>query len=79
MSYHVNNWCNFEAIDPLFSQKSNFSFQKQQMMLFVYEYCLICYNECFIFISKQEKEPANMLDIYQSVIQFRGTRVHSGQ
>ena len=24
-------------------------------MLFVYEYCLICYNKCLIFISKQEK------------------------
>ena len=23
-------------------------------MLFVYEYCLICYNKCLIFISKQE-------------------------
>ena len=32
-------------------------------MLFVYEYCLIYYNKCLIFISKQEKEPANMLDI----------------
>ena len=24
-------------------------------MLFVYEYCLTCYNKCLIFINKQEK------------------------
>ena len=24
-------------------------------MLFVYEYCLMCYNKCLIFLSKQEK------------------------
>ena len=56
-----------------------FFFRNRQKMLFVDEYCLICCNRCLIFISKHEKEPANMLDIYQSVIQFQGIRVHSGK
>ena len=46
---------NFEAIDRLFSQRSNFFFRNRQKMLFLYEYYLICYNKCLIFISKQEK------------------------
>ena len=74
MSYHVNDLINFEAIEEAIS-----SFRNRHKMLFVYEYWLMCYNKCLIFISKQEKEPANMLDIYQPVIQFRGIRVHSGQ
>ena len=48
-------------------------------MLFVYEYSLISYNKCLVFISKQEKKPAKMLDIYHSVTQFQGIRVDSGQ
>ena len=31
------------------------SFRNRQKMLFVYEYCLMCYNKCLMFISKQEK------------------------
>ena len=76
MSYLINDLFNFEAIDRLFPQRSNFFLQKQTKdVICSYEYCLMCYNKCLIFISKQEKEPANMLDIYQSVIHFRGIRV----
>ena len=56
MSCHVNDLFNFEAIDRLFLQISNFFFQKQTKMLFFSEYCLMCYNKCLIFISKEEKK-----------------------
>ena len=36
-------------------RKAISSFRNRQNMLFVYEYCLICYNKCLIFISKEEK------------------------
>ena len=30
-------------------------------------------------LANKKEGPTNMLDIYQSVVQFRGIRVHSGQ
>ena len=39
----------------VYSREEISSFRNRQKMLFVYEYCLMCYNKCLIFISNQEK------------------------
>ena len=70
-SYHVNNWYNFEAIDHSFSQGSNFLFQKQISNFF----------ETNVQLSSEDvsRKPAYMLNKYQSVKNFLGMKVHSGQ
>ena len=62
---------NFEGIDRSFSQGSNFLFQKQTK------------KQMFNFHQKREfndisREPAYMLNKYQSVKNFFGMKVHSG-
>ena len=44
-------------------------------MLFVYEYCLICYTKCLIFISKQEKKAcqhARQLSVSNTIPRLKG-------
>ena len=38
----------------IYSLREAISSFRNRKMLFVYEYCLMCYNKCLIFICKQE-------------------------
>ena len=51
------------------------SFRNRQMMLFLYEYCLICYNKCLILITKQEKracQHARQISVDNTVPRHKG-------